>query len=153
MKVHDERIPEKLYGKFLSRLPQVSVELFLEHEGRVLLAKRSNRPAKGEWFWPGSRVYKGEELREAAHRVAREELGIEVDIKRLLGVYSHFWNETEIRGVDSIHTVNVVYRVHPAEDVANISLDEQHDGYRWVSEIEPGFHKYVKLYLEESGLF
>ncbi|KXB08101.1 hypothetical protein AKJ58_00940 [candidate division MSBL1 archaeon SCGC-AAA385D11] len=38
MKVYDEHIPEELYGKFLSRLPQVSVELFLlnDWEGKLI---------------------------------------------------------------------------------------------------------------------
>lgn len=153
MKIHDERISEDLYSEFLAHLPQVSVELFLEVDGEVLLAKRNNKPLRGEWFWPGSRLYKGEEIREAAHRVAKEELGIGIEIKGLLGVYGHFWEETEIDNANTIHTVNIVYYVHPAEDVTNISLDDQHDDYKWISEIKPEFHEYVKLYLKESGLF
>jgi len=59
-----------------------------------LLTRRQNEPAKGEWFWPGSRLYKGERLDDAAVRVAGEELGLDtVDIKRL-GVSEHFWEST-----------------------------------------------------------
>lgn len=152
MKVHDEHIPEELYGKFLSRMPQVSIELFLERDGEVLLARRNNEPLKGEWFWPGSRLRKGEELEEAAHRVAREELGIEIELGEPLGVFEHFWEGCEVEGVEELHTVNVVFRARPKVEPEEITLDEQHGDYRWVSEIEPGFHEYVERYLEESGL-
>lgn len=134
-------------------MPQVSVELFLVDDGKVLLAERVNKPLRGEWFWPGGRLYKGEKLEEAVHRIAREELGIEVKIEEQLGFYSHFWNESPFENVESVHTVNIVYRVRPVEDVKNINLDDQHEDYKFISEIEPGLHKYVKRYVNDSGIF
>ncbi len=153
METDDERIPEDLYSEFLSRLPQVSVELFLENDGEVLLCRRNNRPQKGEWFWPGSRLRKGEELREAARRVAEEELGIEIEIKDFLGVYSHFWEESAFEGVDTLHTVNVVFHVVPEGDPEDITLDGQHGDFEFFSEIRPEFHEHVKKYMQDSGLF
>ncbi|PSP47656.1 ADP-ribose pyrophosphatase, partial [Halobacteriales archaeon QH_1_68_42] len=61
MEVHDERVPEETFGACLDALPQVCVEVLLERDGRLLVARRTNEPARGEWFWPGGRLYKGEE--------------------------------------------------------------------------------------------
>ncbi|KXA97106.1 hypothetical protein AKJ37_03730 [candidate division MSBL1 archaeon SCGC-AAA259I09] len=153
MEIYDEHIPDDLFEDFLSCMPQVSVELFLIHNGKVLLAKRRNKPLKGEWFWPGGRLYKGEKLKNAARRIAREELGIEVKIEKRLGVYCHFWNESPFEKVESVHTVNVVFQVRSNKNIENIELDEQHEDYRLVSGIEPDLHEYVKRYMIDSGMF
>lgn len=151
MDVHDEPIPEAQYAACQRHLPEACVELFLEHDGGALLARRTNEPARGEWFWPGSRLYKGEELEAAAHRVAREELDVAVDLTGRLGVYAHFWETSALEGVDARHTVNVVYRARPADDAFEIRLDGQHDAHRFVSAPAPELHPYVRRYLEDAG--
>jgi len=152
MEIRDEFIPAEEFAAVLSRVPQVCVEVVLESEGGVLLAHRTNEPARGEWFWPGGRLYKGEELDDAARRVAREELGIEVTVEGRVGVYSHFWDASRIDGVDSRHTVNVVFRVSQVDPDAAIELDEQHDDYRFVTGEEDGLHEYVREYLVDMRL-
>ena len=49
-------------------MPQPCVDLVVEYEGGILLTRRQNEPAKGEWFWPGSRLYKGEGV-ETRHTI------------------------------------------------------------------------------------
>lgn len=151
MQVHDEFIPTEEYARIQRRVPEACVEVVLEHEGAVLLVRRTNEPAKGEWFWPGSRLYKGETLEAAAQRVAREELGLEVELTGRLGVYSHFWDTSAVEGVDTRHTVNVVFRAGPVADEFELTLDDQHDDFRFVSGPEPGLHEYVRQYLRDAG--
>jgi colanic acid biosynthesis protein WcaH len=152
MEVHDEYIPEETFGACLDAFPQVCIDLVLERDGQVLLARRTNDPAKGEWFWPGGRLYKGERFEAAVHRVAREELGIEVDIVERLGVYAHFWDTSRVEGADSRHTVPLAYRVRQRHPDASITLDDQHDDYRFVTGDEGEFHEYVELYLDDLDL-
>ncbi|MFB6354232.1 MAG: NUDIX domain-containing protein [Halobacteriales archaeon] len=151
MEVVDDPIPEAEYAVCQRSLPEACVEVFLEHDGGVLLARRTNEPARGEWFWPGARLYKGERLDAAARRVAREELGIDVELTGRLGVYSHFWDRSAVDGVDSRHTVNVVFRARPAAAPFEVRLDDQHDAYRFVDGPEPGLHEYVRTYLADAG--
>lgn len=153
MDIQDDYISSDLYTNFLERMPQVCVDIFLEKKGKVLLAKRNNEPARGEWFWSRGRLFKGEELNEAVHRIGKEELGISVNIVRRLGVYNHFWETSPFEDVDSVHTVNIVYRVRSKENIENIILDDQHEDYKFVSEIDCDFHVYVKKYLKDSGIF
>jgi colanic acid biosynthesis protein WcaH len=150
MDVHDEFVPEHEFATCLEHLPQVCVEVVLERDGSVLLARRTNEPAAGEFFWPGGRLYKGEEPEAAAHRVAREELGIEVELLGRVGVFNHFWDTTSVEGVDSRHTVNLAYHARQTGD-APIELDEQHDEVRWVDASEPDLHEYVREYLTDGG--
>jgi colanic acid biosynthesis protein WcaH len=150
MEVHDEFVPEATFRTCLEHLPQVCIEVVLEREGAVLLARRTNEPARGEFFWPGGRLYKGEKPGAAAHRVAREELGIDVELQGRIGVYNHFWDTTSVEGLDSRHTVNLVYHARQVGD-DDLDLDEQHDEVRWVEGPEPDLHEYVRQYLEEMA--
>jgi len=150
--VHDKYISDDLFAEFTARMPECCVEVVLQHEGGVLLARRTNEPAKGEWFWPGGRLYKGEELSAAAERIAREELGIDVNVHEPIGVYSHFWETSAVQDNESRHTVNVSFCVTPVTDRFEITLDDQHDDYRFVTEFEPGLHEYVREYLTDTDL-
>src|SRR4051812_36589357 len=59
----------------------------IARDGRVLLGRRAKPPFEGEWEVPGGFVERGEHPIEAAGREVREELGIDVEITGLLGIY------------------------------------------------------------------
>lgn len=152
MDIHDERLPADLFAVFTARMPECTVEIVLEHDDSLLLTKRTNPPAEGEWFWPGTRLYKGEQLPEAASRLAEEEIGVEVEIEELLGVYSHFWETSALPGSPSRHTVNNVFHVRPLCDQPRIELDNQHSDYQFIDEFRPEFHEHVRQYISENNL-
>lgn len=151
MDTHDEWISQEQFSDFLSLMPQVCVELVVTHDGGVLLAKRTIDPAKGEWFWPGGRLYKGETFEAAVHRLAEQELGLDVEIDELLGVKAHFWETDTHADVESRHTVNIIYSVRPA-GALDVTLDEQHSAYRFFSDVGPEHHEYVRTYVEDFDL-
>jgi colanic acid biosynthesis protein WcaH len=152
MDTHDEFVPEETFGACLDALPQVCVEVLLERDGEVLVARRTNDPARGEWFWPGGRLYKGEKLDAAAERVGRAELGVAVDIVDRVGVYSHFWDTASVAGADSRHTVNVAYHVRQRDPDATLTLDDQHDAHRFVTADDPDLHDYLYRYFDAVDL-
>lgn len=67
--------------------PLVGVGAIIVDSGRVLLIRRGHPPLLGEWSLPGGVLECGETLREAVAREAREETGLSVEAKDLLGVY------------------------------------------------------------------
>ncbi len=68
--------------------PKVAVAVVLGDERGVLLGKRGIDPASGKWSFPAGYVNRGEVLEEAAVREVFEELGLEVRLTGLVGVYS-----------------------------------------------------------------
>jgi 8-oxo-dGTP pyrophosphatase MutT (NUDIX family) len=64
--------------------PSVSALIF-DRRGRLLLQQRSDG---GQWGLPGGSVEIGESLTEAVVREVREETGLTVSVRRLVGVYS-----------------------------------------------------------------
>ena len=64
--------------------PSVSAVIF-DRRGRLLLQQRSDG---GPWGLPGGSVEIGESVREAVIREVREETGLRVRARRLVGVYS-----------------------------------------------------------------
>lgn len=63
-----------------------SAVIFDELREKVLLTQRSDN---GQWCLPGGRVEAGESVAEACAREVWEETGLQVEIKRLVGVYSN----------------------------------------------------------------
>ncbi len=62
----------------------------LNDTGKVLLQKRSDR---NTWGFPSGVMELGESFSESLKREVKEETGLNVDIIRLLGVYSDYFDE------------------------------------------------------------
>lgn len=62
-----------------------SVSAFVLHGGRLLLQQRADN---SQWGLPGGSVEIGETVAAAIVREVREETGFEVQVERLIGVYS-----------------------------------------------------------------
>ncbi len=69
--------------------PKLVACAIVEIEDKVVLLRRSISPQKGQWVVPGGYVDRGEEVAAAAIRETREECGIDIRIRELLGIYSY----------------------------------------------------------------
>src|SRR6478752_285118 len=70
--------------------PKVAVGTIIQDPaGHIVLVRRAIEPGYGKWVVPGGYVDRGEEVRVAAIREAREETGLEIRIDRLIDVYSY----------------------------------------------------------------
>jgi ADP-ribose pyrophosphatase YjhB (NUDIX family) len=76
--------PEADYEKALGVRPSVSAVIF-DRRGRLLLQQRSDG---GQWGLPGGSVEIGESVADAVVREVREETGLAVRPRRIVGVYS-----------------------------------------------------------------
>ena len=69
--------------------PKVATGTLFTLDGGIVLVKRAIPPSYGKWVFPGGFVDKGERLEMAAIRETREEVNLDVEIDRLLNVYSY----------------------------------------------------------------
>lgn len=69
--------------------PKVSACTILTQDGKLVLLKRGIEPGLGKWVFPGGFVDRGETLEQAAIREAKEEAGVDVSLKGLVGAYSY----------------------------------------------------------------
>jgi colanic acid biosynthesis protein WcaH len=144
-----EWIPDDEWVTIVRNVPIVSVDLVVLTDDGVVLAKRTNEPAKGEWFVPGGRVRKGERLENAAHRVAEEELGIEVEIVESLGAYEHLYSESDVGGSGGKHYLANGFVVrHVAGEIVS---DEQHESVQVCTKLSK-LHPYVQIYLDDASI-
>lgn len=75
----------------------------LLNKEQVVLVRRSINPGYGLWVLPGGFIERGETVPEGAIRETREEVGLEVEVDRLIGVFSY--PQTVV--------VVVIYEAHP----------------------------------------
>jgi 8-oxo-dGTP diphosphatase len=87
--------------------PTPTVDIVILKGREVVLIQRGHDPFKGSLAFPGGFVDEGETLEDAAKREAKEETGLDVEIRALLGVYSA--PDRDPRK----HTVSSVFIAHP----------------------------------------
>ncbi len=82
------------------RNPVPTVDIIIEIQGEIVVVERKN-PPKGMAL-PGGFVDYGESVADAAAREAREETGLEIEIKYLLGVYSDPSRDRRLHTITSV---------------------------------------------------
>lgn len=83
-------------------MPGVAVNVAVIQDGKILLTKREDFEI---WCLPSGGVEEGESLAEAAIRETKEETGIDVELTRLVGVYSR------LGGLPDLHAA--LYEARP----------------------------------------
>ncbi len=101
---------------------EVAVDCVVLNEDQVLLLKRAHEPFNGYWVLPGGHVERGETVEEAAAREMKEELGIDVEVEKLVGVFSD--PERDPRGL-----ISVAFIVRPKS--LDVRLNREASEYRW----------------------
>lgn len=120
-------VSDEEYERFLAVFPRVCVDILVQDgRGRVLLLKRTNEPASGQWWFPGGRVYIGETRFDAARRKLWEECRIDAPELVELGSRDLFFQTP--KGLH--HDVTIVFRLE-IPSALQIFTDSQSSDFGW----------------------
>jgi len=114
-------IKDSFYQKIISLMPIASVEAMIVNEkNEILVLRRKNHPVKGEWWFAGGRIRKGETLEEALIREVKDETGLDIEIIKFIGVYSRIFRDR--------HDITLAY-LCKCFNGASVVLNEEHSEY------------------------
>ena len=137
------RISDTVYNHILEMIPILCVDVVVVHQGKCLLLKRKNHPAKGQWWFPGGRILKNETIEHAVKRKADEEVNLQGQYLGILSIEETQFPQTGSMLCD-VHTVNICCKVS-SKSILSLRVNEEHDGYIWVDR-----HEAVDLALHKS---
>ena len=70
--------------------PKIAVGTIIRtDDDRLVMVRRAIEPGYGLWVFPGGYVDRGEDVTSAAIREAREEAGVDVELEKLVNIYSY----------------------------------------------------------------
>ena len=146
---------EKQLLEIIKASPLVSIDLIIKNPTeRILLGKRTNRPAKDYWFVPGGRINKNETINQALKRISEGEVGVDLSTESpsLLGAYDHIYDDNflNVNGVDT-HYVALAFTIALKQEI-KVKPDKQHIVLKWW-EIDmllkdPAVHQNTKAYFK-----
>jgi GDP-mannose mannosyl hydrolase len=150
--------PEDEFAHVVRLAPLVSIDLIIrDNEQKVLVALRTNEPAKGVYFVPGGCIRKNETIESAFTRILKAETGCTTRLAdaKFLGVFQHFYSTNRF-GLTNTGTHYVVLAYEVLFDTRpNVILDNQHSAYKWLNEFElkvrSDVHENTKAYFLEAG--
>ncbi|MDG4812251.1 GDP-mannose mannosyl hydrolase [Hydrogenovibrio sp. 3SP14C1] len=126
-------LPIDDFSNLIQMAPLVSIDLIVESQGKYLLGKRLNSPAKNFWFVPGGRIFKNEKISDALERIAKKELNIDVNTvsSYFFGSFEHFYNDSYVSEKISTHYVVLAYKLFADMDIDELALPlAEHSKYQ-----------------------
>lgn len=152
-------LPKEIYSKAHECLPIVCVDIVVVSDNKsILLIKRKQEPAKGQWWFPGGRLLKYEKPTEAVSRIMKSETNLELAESASLGISETRFNADPFNHGSGTHTINFLYAAKPKMiSLFNLILDDNHSEFNWVGpdEIYSGqYDNYIKRFTAISeGVF
>lgn len=135
------------FKEIYSRVPRLTVDLVIKNPSGILLTYRQAESYNNLWHLPGGTVYYNEGLEETVHRIAKEELGIEVKILKFVDILE-YRDEKEDRGYG--HAVSPVYLCVPIS--LDIVLDKTASEAKFFKNMPKRIIKDQKNFLIKHGL-
>ncbi len=134
-----DAVRHRLVGELGYITPKVGADAAIfDREGRILLVRRSD---DGLWCLPCGWVEPNESPEEAAVREAREETGLEVQSRQLVGVFTRKSNV----GFGPHSAIAIVYLCDVVGGTPGRSHEVTEARYCWINEV-PDWHELHQKY-------
>ncbi len=137
-------MPFTEFKKIYTKVPRFCIDLVIKDTNGGVLSKRDIPPSKGKWHLPGGTMLFGEKISDTIDRVAQEETGLKVRMKKLLGVIE-FSHQSAFG-----HSISAVYLANPSG--GNLRGSKQGRGIRFFNKIPPNIIREHKEFLIKNKL-
>jgi len=105
--------------------PAPTASVLVLRRGRVLLVRRAVAPSRGAWDVPGGFIEHGETAEHAALREAREEVGVDVRLERLIGIFPGVY------GPERLPSLNLYYLGRLTHNGAAVRAGDDAAAFGW----------------------
>lgn len=126
MKLPDKAIPNLSHEEFLAVckiVPTVVVEVLVKNKDGILLGKRNTDPFRGLWHFTGGFLYYNEKVADAVKRIAKREIGIDVEIVKFLGAYEYINADPRGHMIALVHIARQVGgKIAPTPDNSDLQF-------------------------------
>lgn len=127
-------LTEKDYDFIYSKAPRICVDLVIKTYSGVHLIMRDIQPYKGKYHLPGGRVRFRESISKAISRISKNEIGIDVKVKCVLG-FMEFTRETQ-KG-QKRHSISIAFLCKPVGTLISEVIKDK-------AVIHPVHYKFLK---------
>ena len=147
MKLTPGFAPKEVFDQILewSVIPTFDLVIQYGDQG-IILVKRKIAPYKNQWALPGLRMFKGEDINDTLTRIAKQEVGLNINPKEkvYLGQYvGKFTTEHNRQDLSTGYYVKV-------SDTQKILLNEDHfSAFQISNEVPTNIGAMYKFYLQE----
>ncbi len=121
----------------LDKIQKICVTGFIHKNGKILIIKRSSKEnfLPGYFEMPGGKINFGEPPIDALKRELKEEVNLDVEIKRPYHLFSYTSDNNQR------HTVDIQFLAMLKNKDNNIKLSDAHETYQWIDENELNNYK------------
>lgn len=138
--------PER-FKEIYSKVPRLTVDLVVQGSEGIVLTLRNLPSWNNQWHFPGGTVFYKETIEQAVHRIAEDELGVQVEIVDLLG-YIEFTSEEKERGFGWTISLAVLCKIVEGE----IKSSEESSEVGFFKTLPEGIIKEQADFLKKVGL-
>ncbi len=140
-------IDKTIYSEIHKLMPIPCVDLVIYKNDKILLVKRKEEPAKGQYWFPGGRILRNESFKEAATRLALKEVGLKIDKIEGIGTGNLEFKEDPFGHGNGTHAVTFIYKCVTTDDP---SLDGNHEDFLWWNGKSGNYHSYIMHFADLS---
>ena len=148
-------VDSELYQDLHKSVSITCQDITINYQREILLLKRDNEPAKGEWWPVGGRLLRGVKGIEAIKKLVKREIGLEISEIKFLGTARTLFDTSPFNHNSGTDTVNILYF---AEAKEKIRLDRLHEDFLLITPEEyikkrEEFNEYTKYLVDLSLKF
>lgn len=140
-----KKLPFEEFTSIYDRVPRLCVELVVKTPQGFLMLKRDIIPWKNKWHLPGGTVLLNENITDTINRVAKEEIGVKVKVKKLLGFCEY--KSSKIKGYKQ--AVSLVFLTTPLS--LNFKTNFQSNDFKLFTQVPENTVSETKQFLLHSN--